>query len=61
MLQHVYHILFRPYHSVSAVFVEETVIAVLAFRCIPFVEILDHEHDAHLVAELHKFLSRHIV
>ena len=60
-MEHVDHILFCPDDSVAAVLVEETVVAVLAFGRIPFVEVLEHYHEAHLVAKFDQFLGRHVV
>ena len=54
VLHHVHHVAFSP-------FVEETVIAVLALRHVPFVERLYHHHETHLVAQLHQFGGRHVV
>ena len=61
MMQHIDHISFRPYTSVSAVLAEESVVAVFAFGDVPFVEILAHHHEAHFVAEFDEFLCRHVV
>ena len=61
MVKHVDHVPFSPDRSVAAVFVEESVVSVLAFRDVPFVEVLAHHHESHLVAELDKFFCRHIV
>jgi len=54
MAQHIHHVPLRP-------FVEVTVIAVIAFGNIPFIERLYHHHKAHFVAKLHQFRSRHVV
>ena len=61
MVEHIDHIPFSPYAPVSAVLVEESVVAVFAFGDVPFVEILAHHHKAHFVAELDQFFCRHIV
>ena len=52
--EHVYHILFRP-------FLEETVIAVVALRDIPFIKGLQHHHESHLITKLYEFRSRHVM
>ncbi len=55
MPQHVLHVARRPFAEYGA-------IAVLALGAeSPVVERLDHQHHAHLVAELHQFGCRHIV
>ena len=54
MMDHIDHILLRPVG-------EEAMVAVLAFGDIPFVEGLDHHHEAHLVAEFHELGRGHIV
>ncbi len=52
---HVDHVAFGP-------FVEEIAVAILALGAEgPVVERLDHEHQAHLVAELNQLRRRHIV
>ena len=60
-MQHVDHVSFGPDPSVSAVLVEESVVAVLAFCYVPLVEVLEHYHKAHFVAELDEFFCRHVV
>ena len=60
-MQHVDHIPFSPDSAVSAVLIEESVVTVLAFSYVPFIEILAHYHKAHLVAEFNEFFCRHIV
>ena len=52
--QHVYHVFLSP-------IIEKTVVSVLTFRHVPFVERLDHHHHSELVAQLHEFRSRHVV
>ena len=55
MPQHVLHVARRPFAEYGA-------IAVLALGAeSPVIERLDHQHHAHLVAELHQFGCRHIV
>ncbi len=54
MPHEVHYVLLRP-------FIEESVVAVLAFRLVPLVESLGHHHHTHLVAEFHKVFRRHIV
>ena len=54
MAQHIHHVPLRP-------FVEVTVIAIIAFGNIPFIERLYHHHKAHFVAKFHQFRSRHVV
>ena len=54
MVQHVDHILLSP-------FLPEPVVAVLALGHIPFVKVLHHHHQSHLIAEFHQFGSRHVV
>ena len=61
MMEHVDHVSLRPDHAVAAVLVEESVVSVLTFGDVPFVEILKHHHEAHLVAELDELLGRHVV
>jgi len=61
MVEHVDHVSLRPDYAVAAVFVEESVVSVFAFRDVPFVEILEHHHEAHLVAEFDELLGRHVV
>ena len=61
MMEHVDHVSLRPDHAVAAVLVEESVVSVLTFGDVPFVEILQHHHEAHLVAELDELLGRHVV
>ena len=61
MVKHIYHIPFCPDTAVSAILVEEAVVAVLAFGDVPLVEVFEHYHKAHLVAELDELLCRHIV
>ena len=61
MMQHIDHISFCPYPSVSAVLVEESMVSVFAFCDVPFVEILAHDHEAHFVAEFYKLFCRHVV
>ena len=54
LAEHVHHVPLRP-------LVEETVVTVLTLGDIPFVERLEHHHEAHLVAELHQLGRGHIV
>ena len=54
LAKHVHHVLLRP-------LVEEAVVTVLTLGDIPFVERLEHHHEAHLVAELHQLGRGHIV
>ena len=61
MMEHVYHVSLRPYPAVSAVLVEESVVSVLAFGDVPFVEVLAHDHESHLVAKLDQLFGRHVV
>ena len=61
MMQHVEHVTLSPDLAVAAVQVEESMIAVFALRAVPFVEILAHHHESHLVAKLDKLLCRHVV
>ena len=61
MVQHVHHVLLRPYHAVSRVFIEEAVIAVLAFRLVPFIEVFKHDHESHFVTKFNEFLGWHVV
>ena len=61
MMKHVDHILFRPYGAVSCVLIEEPVVSVLALFDIPFIEVLDHHHESHLITKLDKFFCRHVV
>ena len=42
-------------------FVENQIIAVRAFRLVPFVEALCHQHHTHLIASLYQLGSRHIM
>ena len=61
MMEHVDHVPFSPYAAVSAVNVEESVVSVLTFRDVPFIEIFAHHHKAHFIAELDELLGRHVV
>ena len=61
MAQHVDHILLGPCYSVARILVEETMVSVPALCRIPLVEILQHHHEAHLVAKLDQLLGRHVV
>ena len=54
MADHIDYVLLRPV-------IEVPVVAVLAFCHLPFVEGLRHYHEAHLVAEFHQLLRRHVV
>ena len=52
--QHVHHVALRP-------FAEVAVVTVVALRNVPFVERLQHHHEAHLVAQLDQLRCGHVV
>ena len=52
--QHVHHVALRP-------FAEVAVVTVVALRDVPFVERLQHHHEAHLVAQLDQLRCGHVV
>ena len=54
MVHHVDQIAFGPLRKIAE-------IAVPALGHLPFVEGFDHQHQPHLVAELHERLGRHVV
>ena len=60
--KHSDHISFCPCNSFYIrLFIKESVIAVLAFCNIPFIERLNHHHESELITKLYKFRSRHVV
>ena len=60
--KHPHHIPLCPTYSGNiGLLIEETVISVLTFGNIPFIERLYHHHKAHFLTQLHQFRCRHIV